>query len=95
MTAKKTAAKTTEVAAPAKTKGKATASAAADETKVKATAKAAGKPAEGRSFNDRNSRGPRVVGAGDRPERSGPGAGKVFVPRDMKKRPAKGARSDH
>jgi len=46
-------------------------------------------------FNDRNSRGPRVVGAGDRPERSGPGAGKVFVPRDMKKRPAKGARSDH
>ena len=58
-------------------------------------APAAGKPAEGRSFNDRNSRGPRVVGAGDRPERSGPGAGKVFVPRDMKKRPAKGARSDH
>jgi superfamily II DNA/RNA helicase len=59
-------------------------------------APAAGKPAEGRSFNDRNSRGPRVVGAGaDRPDRAGPGAGKGFVPRDMKKRPAKGARSDN
>jgi superfamily II DNA/RNA helicase len=59
-------------------------------------APAAGKPAEGRSFNDRNSRGPRVIGAGgDRPDRAGPGAGKVFVPRDMKKRPAKGARSDN
>ena len=54
-----------------------------------------GRPAEGRSFNDRNSRGPRVVGVGaDRPDRAGPGAGKVFVPRDAKKRPAKSARSD-
>jgi len=53
-----------------------------------------GRTAEGRGFNDRNNRGPRVVGMGaERSDRAGTGAGKVFVSKDIKKRPPKGART--
>jgi len=65
---------------------------ASSDRSPQAWAPSNGRPTEGRTFNDRNNRGPRVVVA-DRSERAGPGAGNVFVPRDTKKRPAKGTRS--